>query len=152
MLLVRVASVSDEPSNAASEALLAAYARLELGPFPTDLVRATLTDDFTYEDRRSGPTLPEIGAEYFPKVVNSHWETGAAARPRFKNKTLAVRGERFAAVAIQVDYDGMLIESIDVIGRDATLRLLQRVVSFDRDDLDGAIAELDRLQSQTDAS
>ena len=39
-------------------------------------------------------------------------------------ETLAVRGERFAAVAVQIDYgNGMLRESIHVIGLDATLSL-----------------------------
>ena len=74
-------------------------------------------------------------------------------QPRWELETLAVRGERFAAVAVQTDYgNGMLRESIDVIGLDATLSMMQRQVDFDRDDVDGAIAELDRLHSQADAS
>ena len=54
------------------------------------------------------------------------------------------------AVAVQTDFgNGMLRENLQVIGLDATLSLLQRQVDFDIDDVDGAIAELDR---QADAS
>jgi hypothetical protein len=34
---------------------------------------------------------------------------------------------------------------------DATLSMEQRQVDFDRDDVDGAIAELDRMHSQSEA-
>jgi hypothetical protein len=56
-------------------------------------------------------------------------------------------------VAAQTDYgNGMLSETINVIGLDATLSLLQRQVYFDFDDVEGAIAELDRMHSQSEAS
>ena len=42
----------------------------------------------------------------------------------------------------------MLSDGIMVIGLDATLRRLQCVVDFDIDDVDGAIAELDRLHAE----
>ena len=114
-------------------------------------VRAGLTDDFTYEDRRSGPSFPDADAESFPRTVLSMWQTGAPGQPRFEPETLAVRGERFAAVAVRTVYgNGMVLETINVIGLDATLSLRQRQVNFDRDDVDGAIAELDRL-SEADA-
>ena len=116
-------------------------------------VRAGLTDDFAFEDRRSGLSFPDADAESFPKVVVSMWQTGAPGHPRFEAETLAVRGERFAAVAVQTVYgNGMLLETINVIGLDATLSLRQRQVNFDRDDVDAAIAELDRMHSQADAS
>jgi hypothetical protein len=64
-----------------------------------------------------------------------------------------VRGKRFTAIVLQIDCgNGMVTESIHVFGLDATLSLVQRDVDFDLDDMDGAIAELDRLQSQADAS
>jgi hypothetical protein len=146
--------VSDEPSNAASEILCNAFAFLTEHGSPSEKwVRAGLTDDFAFVDRRSGPRFPDADAESFPKYVLSTWQTGAAGQPRFEGETLAVRGERFAAVEVKTDYgNGMLTESIHVLGLDATLRLRQRQVHFDRDDVDGAIAELDRLYSQADAS
>ena len=150
----RVASVSDEPSNAASELLRKAYASFtERGSPSEEVVRAGLTDDFAYEDRRRGPSFPDADAESYPKVVRSVWQTGTAGQPRWELETLAVRGERFAAMAVQTDYgNGMLTETINVNALDATLSLLQRQVDFDRDDVDGAIAELDRLHTQSEAS
>jgi hypothetical protein len=148
-----VASVSEEPSNAASERVRSVYASFaEAGCPPEELTRAGLTDDFVYEDRRSGPSFPHADAESFPKLVSTMWQTGAG-QPRFEVETLAVRGERFAALAVQLDYGtGMLSESIFVIGLDATLSLAHRAFDFDRDNVDGAIAELDRLHRQADAN
>src|SRR6185369_4480841 len=106
----RVASMSDEPSNAASISLRNTYALLSEAASPPSekWVRAGLTDDFAYEDRRSGPSFPDADAESLPKVVLSMWQVGAG-KPRWSTETLAVRGERFAAVAIQVDYgNGMM--------------------------------------------
>jgi len=145
--------VSDEPSNAASEAMAFTFALFAEGPPPEDVLRAGLTDDFGYEDRRSGWKFPNADAESYPKVLLSIWETGAGGQPRFGMKTLAVRGERFAAIAMEVDYgNGMTIESIHIFGLDPSASLLQREVDFDLDDVDGAIAELDRLHSQAEAS
>ena len=96
--------------------------------------------------------MPDADAESYPKLVLSMWQTGAG-QPRWEVETLAVRGERFAAVAVQADYgNGMLGAAIQVVGLDATLRLLQRQVELDVDDVDGAVAELDRLHSQGDAT
>ena len=99
---VRVASVSDEPSNAASEFYCKVCAFLsdrEIGP-SEEVVRAGMTDDFEFENRRSGVRFPSSDAESTSKIVLSNWQTGAG-KPRWELETLAVRGERFAAVAIQ---------------------------------------------------
>ena len=70
--------------------------------------------------------FPDADAEFAPKIIVSKWQTGAG-QPRWELETLAVRGERFAAVAVQFDYgNGMLSDYINVFGFDATLRLLQR--------------------------
>jgi hypothetical protein len=145
--------VSDEPSNAASEFLCDAFAFFtERGAPSEEVVRAGLTDDFTYEDRRSGPSFPDADADSIPKVVLSIWQTGAG-KPRWSTETLAVRGERFAAVAVEVDYgNGMVRENICVVGLDATLRRTHRQVDFDVEDVDRAIAELDRLHREADAN
>jgi hypothetical protein len=129
----------------------AAFAFFELGPPSEEAVRALLTDDFVYQDRRRGLSFEDCDADSFPKYVQTPWNTGATVPPRFELETLAVRGERFAAVATRADYNGMLIESIEVVALDPTLRLVQRTVDFDRDDVDRAIAELDRLDSQAEA-
>jgi hypothetical protein len=143
--------VSDEPSNTASEFLRYPFAFLTEAASPPseEWVRSGLTDDFAYEDRRHGVSYPDFDAETYPKYVLSIWQTGAGGQPRFEHKTLAVRGERFAAVAVQTDFgNGFLVEYISVVGVDATLNKMQRHVDFDRDNVDGAFAELDRLDSQ----
>jgi hypothetical protein len=150
--VVRIASVSDEPSNTASERLRDVFALFtEFGLPPEEVVRAWLTDDYVHEDRRRGPSFPDADAESWPRMLGTIWETGAG-RPRFQAEILAVRGDRFAAALLQLDYgNGSLFESIHVVALDATLSLAQRAVEFDIDDADGAIAELDRLHSQDDA-
>jgi hypothetical protein len=146
--------VSDEPSNTASEAFRNALAVFtEAGAPSEESLRARLADDFTYEDRRRGPSFPNFDAESYPKFVETNWQTGAGRPEFFMSEILAVRGERYAAVVFQIDYgNGMLFESIHVLALDATLNLVQRQVDFDRDDVDGATAELDRLHRETDAS
>jgi hypothetical protein len=144
--------VSDEPSNAASRFLHTVGAALTEGIPTEEAVRAGLTDDFAYQDRRRGMRWPEADAESYPAHLRTIWQTGADGQPRFEAETLAVLGERFAAMKIQTDYgNGMVTESLHVFGLDATLRKLQLDLDFDLDDRDGAIAEMERLQSQADA-
>ena len=149
----RVASVSDEVSNAASDWIRNAYARYSGREAPSEeVVRAALTEDFAFESRRSGVRFPDADADRAPKMIVSNWQTGADGQPRFEVETLAVRGERFVAVAVQVDYgNGMLRENISVFGLDGTLSKIQRQVSFDIDDVEGAIAEVDRMHSESEA-
>ena len=150
---VRVAVVSDDLSNAASEHFRRAVAfSTDSGSAPGELVRASRADDFAYEDRRRGPSFPPLDAESFPRFVETIWETGAG-QPRFELEILAVRGERYVAGMVRLDFgNGWLRECIHVMALDVTLRLVQRVVDFDLDDVDGAMAELDRMHSRADAS
>ena len=50
------------------------------------------------------------------------------------------------------DGDGMASETLHVVGLDPSLRLMQRTVEFDTDDVRGALAELDRLHRQVDGN
>ena len=51
----KVASVSDEPSNTASEFMRGTYAVLnDFESPPHEMIRSSFTDDFVYEDRRLG--------------------------------------------------------------------------------------------------
>jgi hypothetical protein len=152
-LVVSVALVSDEPSNAASEHFRrnVAFFTDSASP-PGAALRAGLRDDFVYEDRRRGPNFPPADAESVPKYLDAIFQAGVG-QPRFASETLAVRGERFAASMFRLDYgNGMLHESILVTSLDATLSLLQCAVEFDLDDVDGAIAELDRMHRQADTN
>jgi hypothetical protein len=143
--------VDDEPSNAASEFFRVTVRWLdETLPQPSE-IRSTLTDDFVGEDRRRGPTAPTMDAESYAELMGSFRDVNAG-RPRFiLDEIVAVRGERLAVCRAGVDYgNGWTTESIQVLQLDATLTLVQRSVHFDADDLDGAIAELDRLHTEAD--
>jgi hypothetical protein len=143
------AAVSDQPSNAASRFVRGTSTGFTESGMPSEAaVRAGLTDDFSHEDRKRGVRFPDGDADSYPLILRSIWQTTADGRPQIEAETVAVRGERFAAIRIQVDYgNGMLSGSIHVFGLDETLSKLQRDVDFDLDDVDNAIAELDRLQS-----
>jgi hypothetical protein len=150
--------VSDEPSNAASEFLRFGYSVMnEFGSPPgdaeTQFLWSSFADDFTYEDRHRGPRFASGDAEMFRRFIESAWETGAG-RPRWTVRAvLAVRGDRLAAQSIELDYgNGFTWESITLIELDAGLSLMQRAVDFDVDDVDAAVAELDRVHGQADAS
>jgi hypothetical protein len=94
-----------------------------------------------------------MDAESAPKSVTSIWDTGGG-QPRFTmHEILAVRGDRIAACRVSVDSpNGWTTESIQVLELDASLSLVRRMRDFDRDDVDAAIVELDRLHSQADAN
>lgn len=143
--------MSEEPSNAASEYLVAACAFLSCG-IPDWDIRAQLTDDFHYADHRRGRILGEIDANTWQRFILSTWQTGAGDPQFAVHGAHAVRGDRFAACRLDVDYgNGWIAESIHLLGLDPTLTLVQTVSDYDVDDIDEAIAELDRL-SQADAS
>jgi hypothetical protein len=113
-------------------------------------IRASVTDDFTHEDH--GPLhFPNADADTWGQQIESLWLTGADGQLRTGCRTVAVRGERFAALAVTVDFgNGMISEWAVVAGLDPTLALLQRSVFFDIDDVDGAILALDRLHKQAE--
>lgn len=142
-----------EPSNAASVALRLNFRALNRMDSAPEDVGAFITGDFVHEDRRRGVSFPKLDAASHQRFVESAWQTGAG-RPAFEvSEVLAVRGDRFAAARIRIDYgNGMLLEAIHVLALDATLRLTQREVDFDLDDVDGAIAELDRLHRRDEAT
>ena len=152
--VVKVASVSDEPSNTASEWMRGTYAVLnDFESPPQEMIRSLFTDDFVYEDRRLGALFPIMRAELVAKAIASFWDTGAG-RPRFTvHEIFAVRGERLVAARLVVDYDiGFALEAIQMLQLDATVTRVQRAFDFDVDDVDTVIAELDRLHSQADTN
>jgi len=117
---------------------------------PHEMLRSSFTDDFVYEDRRRGAIFPIMGAELGMEAFASIWDTGAG-RPRFTvSETLAVRGERLVAARLVVDYDnGFALEAIQMLELDVTVTRVQRAFDFDLDDVDTAIAEIDRLHLES---
>jgi hypothetical protein len=139
------------PKNAASEWVRNALRYLNEFESPPRGMRASLTDDYVYEDRRHGPSFPNADAASFPQALETIWDTGAG-RPRFTvHEILAVRGDRIAACRLSTDYpNGWTTESIQVVELDASLSLMQRKIDFDHNDVDGAIAALDRLHGKSE--
>lgn len=137
--------MSEDPSNFASEAFAAACATLSQGR-PSDDLAAGLADDFVYEDRRPGHLLGKLDAEQWREVTLATWDT-ASGIPQYRvHGVLAVRGDRFAVCRYDLDYgNGMMTENLTLFGLDATLTTVQAIIEFDADDVDGVIAELDRL-------
>jgi hypothetical protein len=145
--------VSDEPlTNATVRFCEGGYRAWNTLESPTSLGTDTFTDDFVYEDRRVGAfNFGRLNATEFMSAFKAAWEAGAG-RPRFSvEQVVAVRGERLAVIVDRTDFgNDMQVELIGVNQLDRSLRRLQRVVTFDLDDVDAAIAELDRLHAQID--
>ncbi len=140
--------MSEELSNAASEAWIAGCAFLNAEP-PAAGTRASVTDDFVYEDRRPGRLLGTVDADGWYEFLLSNWQTGAGDPQWRVHGVVAVRGDRFAACRYDFDYgNGMMSEVVEVIGLDPTLTLVQVIIDFDAGDVDEAIAELERLHHQ----
>ena len=91
-----------------------------------------------------------LNAQEFVSGFKAAWDVGSG-RPQFSiEEVLAVRGQRLAVIVDRTDFgDDMRVDLIGINQLDRTLRL-QRVTSFDVDDSDAAIAELDRLHAEID--
>ena len=145
--------MSDEPlTNAAVERIRDWYDVLNELVEPPSLTPAdSVTDDFAYSDRRKGVNFGEGDASHMARMFRGYWEVGG--HPHFSIvEVIAVRGEWSAAYRQRIVYGGsdMFIELIRVVDRDPVGDRLRRMVLFDMDDVDAAIAELDRMHAETD--
>ena len=111
----------------------------------------SFTDDFVFLDRRTGVNFGEGNASYYARVSEQYWEVGG--QPHWSiPEVIAVRGEWSAAVQqriLSADND-MFVEFINVVDRDPVGDRWRRLVLFDADDRDTAIAELDRMHADID--
>lgn len=141
-----------EGSNAASEWLRVGWSILStVETAPTfDQLRPFISDDFSSEDRRRGrPTFPNADADAYARELVSFWQTGVGMPHGKVREVLGVQGERFAACVVELDYgNGMTATWIQVVALDANLRVCQREIAFDVDDIEGALAELNRLSTE----
>ena len=145
--------MSDEPlTNAAVERMQDSYDRMnELAERPPIAPADHFTDDFDFSDRRKGVNFGEGDAFYFGRLLQGFWEVGG--RPRFSIvEVIAVRGDWSAAYLERIVYGGrdMHTELITVVDRDPVGDRLRRIVFFDPDVVDAAIAELDRMHAEID--
>jgi len=143
--------MSDEPlTNAAVEFMRATI--LDMNLMERDEYFAPLTDDFVLDDRRSGFNNGLIDAATYPELIRSTWDVGSG-RPNWSIlEVIAVRGRRIAAMMVVIGYgNDMHTDAIICVRLDPQVRRLQRVVTFDIDARDAAIAEVDRMLAEIDA-
>jgi hypothetical protein len=143
--------MSDEPlTNAAVEFMRTGLPFMNVAE--RDEINSPVTDDFVFDDRRSGFNYGLIDASSYTEMIQSAWEVGSG-RPTFSMlEVIAVRGQRIAAVTFTVDYgNDMHTDMISCIRFDSQLQLQQRRVVFDIDARDAAIAEVDRMHAEIEA-
>lgn len=82
-----------------------------------------------------------------------YWELGSGRPTWTMPEVIAVRGQRIAAYTSVNDVgNDMHLASINCVCFDPQPRLQQRLVFFDLDARDAAIAEVDRMQAGIDAA
>lgn len=109
-----------------------------------------MTDDFTYEDRRSGGmNFGHLDASGAGAYLASMWDVGGGRPQMSMPEVIAVRNDRLAAVVEIIEYgDGYHIEGIMCYCLDPGLKRLQRAVVLDVKEVDAATSELDRLYAE----
>jgi hypothetical protein len=111
-----------------------------------------LTDDFVVDDRRSGINYGIIDAATYVEVMRMYWELGSGRPTWTMPEVIAVRGQRIAAFTSVNDFgNDMHLANINCVCLDPQLRLQQRLVFFDVDARDAAIAEVDRMHAEVEA-
>ena len=146
-----VDAMSDEPlTNALVELAQATYLAMNVME-RDEFTDQVFTDDFVFDDRRSGFSYGLLDASAYTELNRTAWDVGSS-RPNWSiTEVIAVRGQRIAAVAIALDYDDDVhTESIICGCLDRHLQLLRRMVQIDVDDRDAAIAEVDRMYAEID--
>ena len=143
--------MSDGPlTNALIEVMRDSYDVLnELVEPPSRTPADSFTDDFAYSDRRKGINFGEGDASHMARIFQGYWEVGG--QPHFSIvEVIAVRGNWSAAYRQRIVYGGsdMFIELIRVVDREPAGDRWRRMVIFDPDDVDAAIAELDRMHAE----
>lgn len=149
----------DEPidgavRNAASERYRTGLAQLNALDVDDDqavdaMVAATMTEGFVREDRRRLIGLPRADRDQFGAQVRA-WAEMGMGKPVFAlTEVHEVAGSRLTLVAISIGYGSTEgVEMLQVILYDDAIERVQRLVSFDFDDVDGAFEELRRVQAE----
>lgn len=124
-----------------------------LNEFGVDEARRFYDDSFVREDRRRMVAFTHQSAEEFPDHGSYWFDTGHGPPTWEVVNVLAVAGTRCAAHHIGLSFEtDVSVDLINVIRFDERLDRIERIVSFELDDVDSAIAELHRLQSEIEES
>lgn len=139
--------MSAEPRNAATERL--AY-HVEVLHRQAALPRELYTDDFVFEDHRRLVGLPTADAEAFARSRKVNLELGAVGGRT--ERILGVAGESCCCIVHVTTFEGgQVSEMIQVLQYDQQVERLRRLVLFDPDDQDAALAEMERLHAGIDS-
>ena len=144
--------MSDEPlTNAAVECIRAGIAFANVME-RDEFTGGGLTDDFVFEDRRSGFNYGRHDATTYREVSKTVFDVGSG-RPIWSiPEVIAVRGQRTAATILVIEYgNDTYTDMIACVRFDPYVQRLQRRVLFDIDARDAAIAEVDRMHAEIGA-
>lgn len=145
-------SVGGEVQNAASRRYREVLGRVNaavLGDVdPVALTAITMTEDFVREDRRRLIGLPPADRAQFSEQVLA-WRDIADGKPTFRvPEVVAVAGDRLVLLVVSIEYaSGQSVEMLQVVQFDDAVDRQQRIISFDGDDRDLALAELEALRA-----
>jgi hypothetical protein len=144
--------MSDEPSaNAASNLMVAILERMnsfeEWPETPTRVAAEFVLDD----RRRGGFGLGRVDRDVAMAYSRTAWEVGRGPPIQRVRRLFATLGDRLVAALVESDNGEWESESIMVWQIDRQLKNLQIAVMFDADDVDAAVAELDRMQVEMEA-
>lgn len=147
--------IGSEARNAASEQYRAGLVQLNALDVNDDqavdaMVAATMTKGFVREDRRRLIGLPRADRDQFGAQVRAWTEVGDGKPVFALTEVREVAGSRLALVAISIGYGSLeRVEMLQVILYDDAVERLERLVSFDLDDVEGALVELGRLYARS---
>ena len=109
-------------------------------------------EGFIREDRRSLIGLPTVGIDGFIEQLRAWFEIGATAPHFSMARVVATSGESLAIVVLRFDFGSSAVEMLAVYRFDPAVQLLERLVSFDLDDVAAAHAELHQLEVEEGAN
>jgi hypothetical protein len=105
-----------------------------------------IADNFLREDRRSVVGLPETDADGWIDQLLALHDLGSGSPRVWLDEVVAVRGERLVLYWVCLEYrDSWTTRMLAISQFDTRADLLERFITFDPEDLDAAVDELDRL-------
>ena len=109
---------------------------------------AWFADDYVFQDRRRLTGMPDLDRVDFVEMARFDHELDEEMDVEF----VAVRGQRMSLARVVNRYaDGSINEFLALVRWNSDVNRLELTIRFDLDDLDAAVAELDRLHAEINA-
>ena len=143
--------IDQEPRNAASELIRLTFERFQDRDFWEHEIRNILAPNFVRRDRRKLIGMPDANADEWIAAQFEYERVAGRFGSWHDIEIVAVRGDRYVAARV-LNRLGDLGENelVFVEQLDADLERVELISLFDPDDIDEAIAELDRLHTEID--